>query len=322
MCLFYFAHAFPTKMFVTWWTRDVCIKTPKPKINCNYSCNTKSTRPVSRWKNYNFDNHFRVQVIFIKKRQNISFSGSYINTHIYICIYYIILNWTSWVLDRQNKTFKDINLDLDNLGWMLFPIFWHFGDQRIFRLFCFAPLKFRVNRLDRNHQTVHCLYVWQQFIYLKETTGLVREQEIYILISISLSFKKHWLYHDFPIFKQASGKTLIFLWILSLVQLSRYIRTPLWWERYSTPTHLSFEPTGFVLGTSPPLLPPLSYRCAPIKISSPGERSARQQLPSLETTGEYCTCVRLCVWASVSVHKGLSCFNMQKRCQVCDYTSW
>lgn len=78
-------------------------------------------------------------------------------------------------------------------------------------------------------------------------------------LTICLTDKKSWkfrnlwlllwlLQHDSicsPM-KTLIWETLFFLRIISLVQLSHCIITALWWERYSTPTHLSFEPTGFV----------------------------------------------------------------------------
>lgn len=59
------------------------------------------------------------------------------------------------------------------------------------------------------------------------------------------------------------------------------------------------------------LWPPPTRCSIPIKISYVGERSARQQLLPLQTTEEYYRYVCVCV--SASVHKGLSCFNMQKK---------
>ena len=128
-----------------------------------------------------------------------------------------------------------------------------------------------------------------------------------------------WLFQretSFPYLRTSIWKILLCLWITSLVQLSHYITTALWWEWYSTPTHLSFEPSGFVRGAPSSLI-------APHRSKSPQPVSALL-VSNYRRSRRWGSTVHVCVcvWASASVHKGLSRFNMQKRCQVCDYTSW
>lgn len=157
---------------------------------------------------------------------------------------------------------------------------------------------------------------------------LLRGWEILIKINVNLKLKNLWhtlwlftfhiysfsLFQEkllFPYMRTSMWETLHFLWIISLVQLSHYIATALWWESYSTPTHLSFEPTGFVLDAP---LSALLRSKSPQPVSAPLVSNYRGMM------GECCKCACMCV--SASMHKGLSCSHMPKRCQVCDYTSW
>lgn len=152
------------------------------------------------------------------------------------------------------------------------------------------------------------------YVWLFKPTNRTRLIKCSHLINLlcSKTFHQHWLFkHQSLFFHMTMGirETLLFLPLRSLAQLSHYIFAALWWERYSTPTHLSFE---LICARHPP-----PAVCTDQNLLSQWALCSSAITIARDDRGV----LYVRVWVSVSMHKGPSSFNMQKRCQVCDYTS-
>lgn len=120
-------------------------------------------------------------------------------------------------------------------------------------------------------------------------------------------FVKRWdlFFDDSSIIPLLFENKLLFVWIIGLVQLSHYITTALWWETYSTPTQLSFEPTGFVLG-APSSLTALRGSKSPQPLSATLV-SNYHRLKRWGRTVPACVCVCDKMWACTKGLAPLTC---------------
>lgn len=115
--------------------------------------------------------------------------------------------------------------------------------------------------------------------------------------------------------RTSSREAFLSLWIISLVGLSHYIRIALGQERYSTPTHLSFEPTGFALDASPnhpqPSNPSLLTLHTDQNLHSRWALCSSAITVARDVRAALCVCVGACAYVRACT-KGLAALTCRK----------